>query len=272
MKNTTTTATVQEAAQEVALITSKRNNITFSLFGEFVKNYDKDTISISKSAFEKAGIPNYANLNNLAKRLYIAVSHMMELRESNADKSDITDAENTVKALADSFYLEIGTRPAHNKQDKPRPSYGVRYADFALFGEMVNSALTMVKNDVTKVTDKFFEILIVATNRLLNGKALSRISEIDIAKAKKEIVKAKAEKSAETKAENKSKLEETEEQLATAKAEIEALKSNSINISELISMIQNSHATNDEKLAMIKFLNPNKKSEIATTSEINEVA
>ena len=67
--------------------TSTKNAITFTNFGNFVKSYDKATVSISKSAFEKAGISNYTNLNNLAKRIYISVSHMMELREANAEKT-----------------------------------------------------------------------------------------------------------------------------------------------------------------------------------------
>ena len=251
--------------------TSTKNAITFTNFGNFVKSYDKATISISKSAFEKAGISNYTNLNNLAKRINISVSHMMELREANAEKDNIANAEKTVKALVDSFYLEIGTRPAHTKGEKARPAYGMRFADYALFGEMVNTALTLVNNDISKVTDKFLEILIVATNRLLNGNALSRISEADIKKAKAEIVKARAEKSAETKSETKSKLALAEEKLVNAEKTIEAMKAEAIDISVLISMINNSHATDAEKLEMTKFIT-GKSSEIAKTEIETEVA
>lgn len=257
-------------------MTNKTNSnvITLTTFGDFCKAYHAgtDALTCTVSSMTEFGVENAKNYVDFARRLCNAVGAMMDLRQSQGIKVDtdqLNGAESIVKDLSDNWFKSVGTREPKTKGGAKRPCYGTRYADFAIMGEILAQAMAYANNDVVKVGDKFFELMVINTARILKGEKLGRVTESEFKKAKAAANKARATKAAETAKKNKEETaqKEKEEQEKEKEMQETALKLESLEVSltaqmaaieKAIAMITESHATEEEKAAIIAVLNPSK--------------
>lgn len=189
-----------------------------------------------------------------AESFYKAVATMMSMRESSAKEynyNSIKAAENHVRCMSDQWFKLLGTREPKEGETEKRGLYTTRFADSAIYGEMVNQSLKSCKNSVTAAPKHFLEHLALAGARIINGESLSRISDADIKATKEAFTANKAAKSAETKEKNKTEAQKTIEEKEAKIAELETfIKENSINLEKAIALIAKSHATDEEKVAI----------------------
>lgn len=173
-------------------------NGTSSISADELKKFD-ETITIK-------------SLRDLADTVYSDVATVAMLRELSANSEKEEDRENLALAVAKArkslgaWFKTMGKR---TKDDKDKPLYSVCDADLVLLGEMVADARTLSNGTVAQMSDKFFELLVIQTGRLVDGKPLERLSENDLKKAKKALNEQRKNKAAETrKANEKAKAEE----------------------------------------------------------------
>lgn len=238
--------------------------VTISPIGQFcarlVANYGTPDYNFSRKAIYSFGSLKAADADKLYKfaaRFYGEVSRMMDLREKAAGaNSELAQAEQAVKVSADGWFLWLGTRKPKNGETKPRGIYGVRYADFAIFGEIAADARKAAGDNVKAIPEKFLEMLCLSAGRIITGKPLGRVSENDLNKARKAWVKERAEKAAATKAENKKT--EVKEAAKEAEKERKEASEKSAKVSkiadvanELSESIRESSATEEEKAQML---------------------
>lgn len=250
--------------------------VTISAMGQFcarlAANYGTPAYEFSRKAVSDFGsltADDAARLYDFARHFYGQISTMCDLREIAAGAaSELKVAENAVKESADGWFLWLGTRKPKNGQTKPRGIYGVRYADFAIFGEIAGEARKAAGEDLGHIVEKFAELLCLSAGRIIMGKPLGRISANELKAARKAAVAAKTAKAAATKEENKRKAEaaaaaKTEEERKeqaekTAKANKTAAAANT-----LMESIRNSSATETEKAEMVDLV----KALVATMME-----
>lgn len=200
------------------------------------------------------GIKDADNLQNVAMDIYLTISTLAELRESQGLKEDLEQlnaAKSEAQKACYKWFKAVGTRPAKKEEGKPRPAYTVHEADYVRLGELCQQARIEVDNDLAKIPVKFFECLVIATANQLNGKQLGRISKSEFSKAKKAVNAIKAEKAKATKeanekaqAEEQKTKTEQEETITTMEATI-AKQAN--NIALALEALWTSHATDEEK-------------------------
>ena len=244
-----------------------QNVITLTPMGELcvrlVQNQGTEDYSFSRKAIMSAQGLKAKDADNAVKfagRFYGELSVMCDLREKAAGaSSELQNAENAVKVSADSWFLWVGTRKPKKNDTKPRPAYGVRYADFSIFGELANEARKAAGEKLEAIPEKFLELLMLATGRILSGKPLGRVSEDELRAARAKAVKARARKAAETKKEN---AEKEKEKAAEKKAEEKAAESEKkektaqvVDIANsIVDAVSNSHATEEEKKAIMELV------------------
>lgn len=249
--------------------TTKVNSITLTKLGEFIKEYatGKSTLTLTEKSFTKYGVTLPTTVIPFIEKFYIAIGNMMDLRQSCPNSEELKASEQLVKKLSDNWLKMVGTRKSKNlKSNELRPCYCTTYADYAILGECVGNALTLVNNDLTKVINKFTEILFINTARILNGEKPGRVTESQIKQAKTETNKIKAEKAKVTRENNKAKKDSKNSKIESLNAELEILRSqnaellqSSIDIKQLVKLIKESDASEAHKNKIINFVLGNKK-------------
>ena len=232
------------------------NTITLTKLGEFCKTYvtGENTLTLSVKAMSDYGIKDADNLQNVAMDIYITISTLAEIRESQGVKEDLEQlnaAKSEAQKACYKWFKAIGTRPSKKGEGKLRPAYTVHEADYVRLGELCQQARTEVDNDLAKIPVKFFECLVIATANQLNGKQLGRISKSEFSKAKKAVNAIKAEKAKATKKAN----EKAQAEKAKAKTEQEktiatmetTIAKQANNIALALEKLWDSHATDEEK-------------------------
>lgn len=182
------------------------------------------------------------NLRDMSDRIYTDVAAVATLREISANSEKEEDKENLAIAVTNArkslgaWFKTMGKR---TKDDKVKPLYNVTDADLVLLGEMAADARSMSNGNVANMADKFFELLVIQTGRLVESKPLARLSESDLKKAKAAVNKARKDKAAETRrknaeqaaeeekaqAEQAEKVEQAENVLAQAQSALDFIKS-----------------------------------------------
>lgn len=189
--------------------------------------------------------------------------------EDTDDLHPLVNVEGELRDLINQWFTYFGNReprkrpdPASDKPVPYRPLYSVKQTDYYTLGKIAKQAQEMAKGD--KVYDQFFLNLLAVTARIIYGEPLSVLPADHIA----EVMRQESEKAAErvekakkTRAENQVKAEKAlAEQRAAEKhtrdleAEIAKMKADAINISEVIALVQKSHAHKAEKDAIIAAL------------------
>lgn len=247
---------------------TSKNLITITPTGQFcirlMQSQGTEAYNFSRKAIYSFGSLTAKDADKLLKfaaRFYGEISIMCDLREKVAGAdTELKDAENAVKESADGWFLWVGTRKARKNDTKPRPAYGTRYADYAIFGEIAVEARRAAGDKLENIPEKFLELLMLATGRILTGNPLGRVSADTLSKAREKAVKARAAKAKETKAANEKEAQEKAVKDTKAKEEKErkdnAEKTAKIEkVAELgnlaMEAIRNSSATDDEKAQII---------------------
>ena len=180
-----------------------------SISAEELKKFD-ETITIK-------------NLRDLADKVYADVATVATLREISANSEKEEDKENLAIAVTNArkslgaWFKTMGKR---TKDGKDKPLYSVCDADFVLLGEMCADARKMSET-VAQLADKFFEMLVIETGRLVDGKPLARLSDADLKKAKKALNDERKKKAAETRKKNEEKAAEEEKAQAEQAEKLE---------------------------------------------------
>lgn len=237
----------------------------------FAKVADSESsVTYSASALEKyAGKTAATAYARDAFQLYKYASLAADLRE--AGDSSLPAAEAALKEHADTMFKAMGTRPGKKDADGKetlRPAYGVRTADFVIFGEIAADARNTASSPEA-VPEKFAELLAVAVGRILAGKPLGRISVEALRESKEAANAAATAKRAETKKRKEEKAaaeqEEAEKKAAAEKeaaekeeAEKNAMRERLLRISaqsqDLKVYVNASHASDEEKAHIVSVL------------------
>lgn len=202
-----------------------------------------------------------------------AVRHSQGLVNVTAEDTDdlhpVANIEVELRELVNQWFTYFGNReprkrpdPASNKPVPYRPLYSVKQTDYYTLGKIAKQAQEMAKGD--KVYDQFFINLLAVTARIIYGAPLSVLPADHIAEVmRQESEKAaeRAEKAKKTRAENQAKAEKAlaeqraaEQHTRDLETKIAKMKADAINISEVIALVQKSHAHKAEKDAIIAAL------------------
>ena len=250
------------------------------LFADIV-NPESPVTAVTAESLANAGcIETKDGIITTATRVYTTAAHFAMLRESKGtseeDLEQLNAAEKNLKSALDAWFWLLGSRdPAKLKDTKRRPLYSATRADYIIIGEVSADARRDVNNDLSKVPDAFLNQLIFASMRLVNGEPLRRTTDAEFKAAKTAANKAKADKAAKTKADNAKKATEAAKAEAESKAkddkiaklelEIADFKAHSIDVMAIVALVNASHATAEEKQAIIAALQG--KNKPATKSE-----
>lgn len=185
------------------------------------------------------------------------------------DLHPLANVEAELRDLINQWFCYFGNReprkrpdPASDKPVPYRPLYSVKQTDYYTLGKIAKQAQEMAKGD--KVYDQFLINLLKITARIIYGEPLSVLPAEHITKVMNE-EKAKAaervEKAKKTRQENQVKAEKAlaekraaEQHTRELEAEVAELKATAIQISEVIALVQKSHARREEKDAIIAAL------------------
>ena len=202
-----------------------------------------------------------------------AVRQSKGLVNVTADDTDnlhpIANIEAELRDLINQWFAYFGNReprkrpdPASNKPVPYRPLYSVKQTDYYTIGKIASQAQEMAKNG--KVYDQFFINLLTVTARIIYGEPMSVLPADHIAEVmrnEKEKAVERAEKAKKTRAENQVKAEKAlaerraaEQHTRELEAKITKMEAEAINISEVIALVQKSHAHKAEKDAIIAAL------------------
>mgnify|MGYP004452293145 CR=1 FL=1 len=247
-----------------------------------IANPDSEVTAITAEILTKYGsVETKEGVLKVATALYKAVATLATLRESKGTSEEDLEllkvAAEEVRKTAGAWFMMLGSRdPAKIKETKRRPLYSVTNADFVILGEISADARTAVNGDLSKVDEAFLTQLVFASARLIKGEPLQRVNQSDIKKSRTTLNQLKADKAKKTKENNAKKAEETAKREAEAKAEAEAkdkkiadlekqvkdYKEHTIDIALVVTLVNKSHATAEEKQAILDALyNRSKKDE-----------
>ena len=210
-----------------------------------------------------------AKVEETAYTLYKSLSAWFMARESAGQNEESPENKAVIDAYAKAarkaahdWFVMFGSKPAKKDGDPARAFVALNYAEMGILGEIRERAQHSVKdvNDTAKLSKKFLEYLTLETARLLDGKPYIRLGEDELSATKKAANADKATKSAKTRADNADKKQKQQEQeqaqqLATAQqAQADAEKKfadAAALITEAITLVEQSHATDIEKASII---------------------
>lgn len=278
MKTTTTTttktaATVKHEKQvtrpsssiKAAYQAENANNkavIVKGAFGNYAESLAKGETTYSKSALVETcnvAAEVVENLYNDCATLMGKIGVMMDARESakgNPKKGSqaatmVENAEKSVKKLAESLFYAMAYRKGKAHKDKrgewvtpKEPFYKVRYADFAIFGEMLEQSKQGA--DSNRI-ERFMGLFLLFGGRILTGKPAGRVTASDLKEARKAAKEAAAKKREKTNATKKTEKPAKEEKEPVSADKTAAITTAS---ADLLEAIRASHATDDEKKNM----------------------
>ena len=248
-----------------------------NLFLDIV-NPDSETTAITAETLTKYGVTESKDgVLKTSTAMYKAVAVLATLRESKGTSEEDLEmlkvASDDVRKTAGAWFMMLGSRdPAKLKETKRRPLYSVTNADFVILGEISADARTAVNGDLAKVYEAFMTQLIFASARLIKGEPLQRVNQTDIKAARSALNKTKADKAAKTKEANAKKAEENAKKEAEAKAEAKAeaeakdkkiadlekqvadYEAHAIDVMAVVTLVNKSHATAEEKQAILDAL------------------
>lgn len=244
-----------------------------NLFLDIV-NPDSETTAITTETLTKYGVTESKDgILKTSTALYKAAAVLATLRESKGTSEEDLEmlkvASDDVRKTAGAWFMMLGSRdPAKFKETKRRPLYSVTNADFVILGEISADARTAVNGDLAKVYEAFLTQLIFASARLIKGEPLQRVNQTNIKAARATLNKTKADKAAKTKEANAKKAEENAKKEAEAKAEAEAkdkkiadlekqvadYEAHAIDVVAVVTLVNKSHATAEEKQAILDAL------------------
>ena len=244
-----------------------------NLFADIV-NPESPVTAVTSEALANAGVVETKdNVLKVATRVYTTGAHFAMLRESKGtseeDLEQLRAAETNLKSALDAWFTMLGSRdPAKIKETKRRPLYSATRADYIIIGEVSADARRDVNNDLSKVSEAFLNPLIFASMRLVNGEPMRRTTDAEFKASNTEPNKATADKAAKTKEANAKKAEENAKKEAEAKAEAEAkdkkiadlekqvedYKAHAIDVMAVVTLVNKSHATAEEKQAILDAL------------------
>ena len=239
-----------------------------------IVNPEKEVVAITATSLANAGIVETKDaILKVSTRVYTTAAHFAMLRESKGTSEEDLEllkvAENNLKSALDAWFTMLGSRdPAKTKETKRRPLYSAQRADYIIIGEVSADARRDANNDLSKVPETFLNQLIFASVRLIKGEPLRRTTDAEFKAARTTLNKAKADKAAKTKEANAKKAEENAKAEAEAKAEVEAkdkkiadlekqvadYKAHVIDVMAVVTLINKSHATAEEKQAILDAL------------------
>lgn len=240
-----------------------------NLFLDIV-NPDSETTAITAETLTKYGVTESKDgVLKTSTALYKAVAVLATLRESKGTSEEDLEmlkvASDDVRKTAGAWFMMLGSRdPAKLKETKRRPLYSVTNADFVILGEISADARTAVNGDLAKVYEAFLTQLIFASARLIKGEPLQRVNQTDIKAARSALNKTKADKAAKTKEANAKKAEENAKKEAEAKAkdkkiadlekQVADYEAHAIDVMAVVTLVNKSHATAEEKQAILDAL------------------
>lgn len=250
----------------------KLNPICNLLFD--IVNPEKEVVAITPTSLADAGVIETKDaILKMSTRVYTTAAYLATLRESKGTSEEDLEllkvAESNLKSALDAWFTMLGSRdPAKLKETKRRPLYSVTKADYIIIGEVSADARRDVNNDLSKVPESFLNQLIFASVRLVKGEPLRRTTDAEFKAARAKYNATKADKAKATKEANAKKEAETAKKAAETKAAEEAkdkkiaelegqvadYKAHAIDVAAVVSLINKSHATAEEKQAIIDAL------------------
>ena len=179
----------------------------------------------------------------------------------------LDDTQRDLKKSLDLWYSAFGKRNPRTEKGADRPLYSITNSDYVQAGYLGHQAEAEVGEDTAKLHDTFLKLMVWSTARILKGEPMGTIPEKDLKaaeKANREAMSERAKKAAETrkaneqaKAEVARKQREEEKRVKTMEARLAKMESDAKNVAKVIAMVQASHATEDEKTAIINALTEN---------------
>ena len=239
-----------------------------------IADSNKEIAFITADTLKAYGITETKDgILSAATKVYKTGATLATLRESRGTSEEDLEllkvGEEEVRKACGAWFMMLGSRdPAKLKDTKRRPLYSVTKADYIIIGEVSADARNAVNGDLSKVYEKFLELWIIASARIINGEPLKRVSDADVKAAKSSYNKTKAEKAAKTKEANAKKAEEDAKKKAEAEAEAKAkddkiakleaevadFKAHAIDVMLVVTLVNKSHATAEEKQAILDAL------------------
>lgn len=237
-----------------------------NLFLDIV-NPDSETTAITTETLTKYGVTESKDgILKTSTALYKAVAVLATLRESKGTSEEDLEmlkvASDDVRKTAGAWFRMLGSRdPAKFKETKRRPLYSVTNADFVILGEISADARTAVNGNLAKVYEAFLTQLIFASARLIKGEPLQRVNQTDIKAARATLNKIKADKAAKTKeanakkeAEAKAEAEAKDKKIADLEKQVADYEAHAIDVVAVVTLVNKSHATAEEKQAILDAL------------------
>ena len=280
--NTTNTTVKHEAqvtrpAQSVkagyqAEQSTEKARIIKGAFGDYAESLAKGGVTYSKSAMVdtcKVSGEIVENFYNDCAQLMGKIGVMMDAREAakgNPEKDSpaalmLDNAERSVKKLAESLFYSLAYRKGRSHKNKAGewvtdkdPFYKVRYADYAIFGEMLEQSKAGAESNRI---ERFTGLFLLFAGRILTGKPAGRVSANDLREARKAAKDAAADKAMKTRKTRKTDNDNKEESadVKAVKAELEARSSLVASvIASASEKVNASHATDEEKAEIIALL------------------
>lgn len=235
---------------------------------------EQEVSAITKKSLEDFNVSavTVEGIKKISDAVYSDIAAMVMLRESKGTAEEDIPAlkaaeEKARKSMAAWFY-GLGSRDPNKKDGKRRPLYSVTVPDLVLMGEVSADARADADGDASKISDCFLKYLIFETARILNGQPLARISANDFKKARKAANDAKAKKAADTKAANEKKAADKaaeekkaadeakakDDKIAQLEKKVADYEAHSIDIVAVVTLVNKSHATQEEKQAILDAL------------------
>lgn len=239
-----------------------------------IANPEKEVTAITKKSIEDYHVTagTVDGIKKVSDAVYTDIAAMVMLREAKGTAEEDIEAlkaaeDKARKAMAAWFFM-LGSRDPNKKDGKRRPLYSVTVPDLVLMGEVSADARSDAGGDINKVSDSFLKYLIFETARILNGQPLARINNAEFKKARKAANDTKADKAAKTKAANEKKAEAEAKAKAEAEADAKAkddkiakleakvadFEAHQIDIVAVVTLVNKSHATQEEKQAILDAL------------------
>lgn len=232
-------------------------NITLSDFGKDCMTFAEGNHSIP--AAEIFGKAEYKDAENRANAVFVHLNNMAKLRQNHGSEVDLKGGYDLFKSNLMAFYALLGER-INGQRKMNAVSFtdeknGEQTADVYTLGKICAEFMDKPEKEAF---EGFYHALCLYAGNVLagNGKAYFDLKEVrakDL-KAQKAKNAEKAQKAKETKERNeKAKAETAANQKAMA-AELENLRANAINVTELIARINATSATDTEKTELIAWI------------------
>lgn len=243
----------------------KLNPICNLLFD--IVNPEKEVVAITATSLADAGVVETKDaILKVSTRVYTTAAHFAMLRESKGTSEEDLEllkvAESNLKSALDAWFTMLGSRdPVKLKDTKRRPLYSAQRADYIIIGEVSADARRDVNNDLSKVPESFLNQLIFASVRLVKGEPLRRTTDSEFKAARAKYNATKADKAKATKEANAKKAEEAkaieeakDKKIADLEKQVEDYKAHTVDVAAVVILVNKSHATQEEKQAILDAL------------------